>query len=167
MWLIIVPFPAVVAQLFAVFRPYKKELFQHDWLFRFYFIGIISLLDKVYNTSKPHSLRLLYVSVTVDSIFVFCFFFTSYKLLSCVGPFRTCCRRIGEILEARNTIQSQHLPTPRRHNRDEDLPDRIVNPDMYQPLLPATNISSNGDEDFESDRQPQAGVNSLMPYGSM
>ena len=93
--------------------------------------------------------------------------FASYKFLSRVGPFRTCCRRIGEILEARNTIQSQHLPTPRRHNRDEDLPDRIVNPDMYQPLLPATNISSNGDEDFESDRQPQAGVNSLMPYGSM
>ena len=27
----------------------------------------------------------------------------------------------------------------RDENIDEDLPDRIVNPDMYQPLLQATN----------------------------
>ena len=94
--------------------------------------------------------------------------FASYKFLSHVGPFRTCCRRIGKILEARNTNENQHvMPTPRCRNNNEDCPDRIVNPDMHQPLLPTTNISSSGEGDFESDCQPQAGINSLMPYGSM
>ena len=79
-------------------------------------------------------------------------------------PFRACCRRIGKILEVRNTNENQHLPTSRCHNNNED---RMVNPDTYQPLLPATNISSSGEGDSQGDSQPQAGVNSLIPYGSM
>ena len=47
---------------------------------------------------------------------------------------------------------------------DEDLPDRIVNPDMYRPLLPATN---SGEGNSQNDSQPQPGVNSLVAYGSM
>ena len=66
--------------------------------------------------------------------------------------FRSCCRKIGEKFQARSD------------NIDEDLPDRIVNPDMYQPLLPAT---SGGEENSQSDCGPQASVNSLVAYGSM
>ena len=69
----------------------------------------------------------------------------------------------ARILLARNENQYQHI----QRGDNEDLPDRIVNPNMYQPLLPATNSSSGGEGDSQSDRQQQAGVNSLVPYGSM
>ena len=62
-------------------------------------------------------------------------------------------------LRTRNENQDLHIP--RDDNIDDDLPDRIVNPDMYQPLL----LSTNGGEGNES--QSQAGVNSLVAYGSM
>ena len=56
-----------------------------------------------------------------------------FKILSRVPLFRTCCSRVGEIIYTRN--KNQHLCNQRCDNIDEDLPDRIVNPDMYQPLL--------------------------------
>ena len=77
--------------------------------------------------------------------------------------FRACCGRIKRILLARNENQYQRI----QRGDNEDLPDRIVNPNVYQPLLPAANISSGGEGDSQSDRQQQAGVNSLVPYGSM
>ena len=52
-------------------------------------------------------------------------------------------------------------------NIEENLPDRIVNPDMYQPLLPATNYSSGGEENSQSECRLQTSVNSLVAYGSM
>ena len=52
----------------------------------------------------------------------------------------------------------------RDDNIDEDLPDRIVNPDMYQPLLPATD---SGKGNFQSESQSKAGVNSLAAYSSI
>ena len=85
--------------------------------------------------------------------------FVLYKLPHRVPPFRTCCSRIGKVLQGRN--KNQHL---RGDNIDEDLPDRIVNPNMYQPLLAATN---NGEGNSQTDGQPQASVNSLVAYGSI
>ena len=55
--------------------------------------------------------------------------------------------------------------TQRDNNIDEDLPDRIVNPDMYQPLLQATNNGTKGSS--RDDTQLQAGINGLVAYGSM
>ena len=86
-----------------------------------------------------------------------------YKILSQAALFRACCSRIKRILQARNENQYQHI----QRGDNEDPPDRIVNPNMYQPLLPATNSSSGGEGDSQSDRQPQDGVNNLVPYGSM
>ena len=104
---------------------------------------------------------LLYVIV----LFPFLYFvsFILYKILSQVVLLRACCSRIKNILLARNENQYQYI----QRGDNEDLPDRIVNPDMYQPLLPATNSSSRGEGNSQSDRQPQAGSNSFFPYGSM
>ena len=60
--------------------------------------------------------------------------------------------------------KNQHLDIPRDDNIYENLPDRIVNPDMYRPLLAATNSAVVNPQ---SDCQPQAGVNTLAAYGSM
>ena len=51
------------------------------------------------------------------------------------------------------------------HSFSHTAEDRIVNPDMYQPLLP--NYSSGGVGNSQSDCGPQASVNSLVAYGSM
>ena len=56
----------------------------------------------------------------------------------------------------------QYFHIQRDDNIDEDLPDRIVNPDMYQSLLAATD---NGEENSKS--QSKAGVNSLAAYSSI
>ena len=66
------------------------------------------------------------------------------------------------MFQARN--QNQRLNIQGDDNINEELPDRIVNPDMYQPLLPATNIKEGNSQ---TDGQPQAGVNSLVAYGSI
>ena len=42
----------------------------------------------------------------------------------------------------------------------EDLPDRIVNQQTVQ-------VALSGEGDSQGDYQPQTGVNSLVPYGSM
>ena len=58
----------------------------------------------------------------------------------------------------------QYFHIQRDDNIDEDLPDRIVNPDMYQSLLAATD---NGEENSQSESQSKAGVNSLAAYSSI
>ena len=102
-------------------------------------------------------IELLYVMGLTP--FLYFISFILYKILSRVALCRTCCSRLKEKIKARK--ENQHLHIPSNDNIDEDLPDRIVNPDMYQPLLAATN---NGEE---NESQPQAGVNSLAAYGSM
>ena len=62
----------------------------------------------------------------------------------------------------RTINENQYLHILGDDNSD-DLPDRIVNPDMYQPLLQA----DNGEENCQNDTQPQASINSLVDYGPM
>ena len=114
-----------------------------------------------YTTHVYYYIQLLYVVLLTP--FLYFVSFILYKIFSQVALFRSCCSRIKRNLQARNENQYQHV----QRGDNEDLPDRIVNPDMYQPLLPATNSSSGGEGDSQSDRQPQDGVNSLVPYGSM
>ena len=71
-------------------------------------------------------------------------------------------QQVRKVLQGRN--ENQHLHIERGDNIEEDLPDRIVNPHMYQPLLASTN---NGGGNSQTDYQPQAGVDSLMAYGSI
>ena len=106
-------------------------------------------------------IQLLYVILLIP--FLYFISFILYKILSQVPLFRTCCSRIGKLLQATNDNQHQDI----QRGCTEDLPDRIVNPDMYQPLLPATNSSSSGEGDSQVDYQPQTGVNNLAPYGSI
>ena len=99
----------------------------------------------------PFPMQLLYALALIP--FLYFISFILYKILSRVALFRTCCSRLGEKLKARR--KTHHLPIQGDDYIDRDLPDRIVNPDMYKPLLSATN-SGEGNES-----QSQAA------YGSM
>ena len=61
--------------------------------------------------------------------------------------------------------ENKHLHTQVADRIDENLPDRIVNPDMYRPLLSSTNHPS--DRQGVTDSQTQAGASSLIAYGSI
>ena len=161
-WLITITFPVVISLLFALFRPYKNNYFNIIDCLAFALVALSTfVIMYAYTTHAQFSFQLLYVILLTP--FLYFVSFILYKILSQVALLRACCSRIKRILLARNENQYQHV----QRGDNEDLPDRIVNPNMYQPLLPATSNSSGGEGDSKSDHQTQAGVNSLVPYGSM
>ena len=159
-WLIQIPLPVIVSLMFAYFRPYKNNYFNIKDGLAFVLLALTIFLIMYATRANPFPLQILYVVGLIP--FLYFISFILYKLLPRVALFRTCCSKIGKVLQARN--KNQHLHIQRDGTIDEDLPDRIVNPDMYQPLLPAT---SNGGGNSQTDTQPQAGVNSLVAYGSI
>ena len=150
MWLIVILIPVVVSLLFAHFRPYKNDYFNIIDNLAFALLALSTFLIMYAAHTKYIPIQLLYAILLIP--FLYFISFILYKIFSRVALFRSCCRKIREKFQARSD------------NVDEDLPDRIVNPDMYQPLLPAT---SGGEGNSQSDCGSQASVNSLVPYGSM
>ena len=163
MWLMIILIPAVVSLLFALFRPYKKNWLNYIDSLGIGLLGLTTfLIMYAFQTRQVLISAVLYVTLSIPLLYFVLFIL--YKTLSQVALFRTCCRKIGEVLRAR-TENQHHIQ--RGDNIDEELPDRIVNPHMYQPLLAAANSSNDEEGDFESDGQPQTGANSLLPYGTL
>ena len=160
LWLVIVLIPVVVSLLFAHFRPYKNDYFNiiNSLDFAIFALSTFMIMYSVYIKYIP--IQLLYLTLLLPLLYFISFIL--YKIFSRVALFRNCCRKIGVKFQARK--ENQHLHTQRGDNIDEDLPDRIVNPNMYQPLLPPT---GGGGENSQSDCGPQASVNSLVAYGSM
>ena len=142
------------------FRPYKNNLFNIIYCLGFAFVALAIYLIMYAINIKPFPVQLLYAMGSIP--FLYFILFILYKIFSQVALFRTCCSKIVKTYQAKH--KNQHLDIPRDNNVDENLPDRIVNPDMYQPLLAATN---SGEENPQGDCQPQAGVNTLAAYGSM
>ena len=154
-WLILISVSVVVSLLFAYFRPYKNNYFNIIDCFVFAVMALTIYLIAFVIGANSFPIELLYVVGLIP--FLYFISFILYKILSRVALFRNCCNRLGEKIQARK--ENQHLHIHRHENID--LPDRIVNPDRYQPLL----LSTNSGEGNES--QSQAGVNSLVAYGSM
>ena len=144
MWLVVILILFLASLLFAHFHPYKNKCFNIiDSLgFALLALSTFLIMYAIYTNYIPTQLLypiLLYPLLYFISLIL-------YKIFSRVSLFRNCCRKIGEKFQARK--ENQHLHTQRSDNiDDEDLPDRIVNPDMYQPLLPPT---GGGEENSQS-----------------
>ena len=160
MWTILIPFLAVVSLLFAHFRPYKNDYFNIIDSLGFALLALSAFLLMYAIQTEYVPTQLMYAILLIP--FLYFVSFILYKIFSRVALFRSCCRKIGVKFQARK--ENQHLHIQRGDNIDEDLPDRIMNPNMYQPLLPPT---GGGGENSQSDCGPQASVNSLVAYGSM
>ena len=160
MWTIVIPIPVVVSLLFAYFRPYKNYCFNIIDSLGFAILAVSTFLIMYATYTKYIPIQLLYLPFLIP--FLYFISFISYKIFSRVALLCSCYRKITEKFQARKENQHQHIQ--RGDNVDEDLPDRIVNPEMYQPLLPAT-ISGEGNS--QSDCRPLASVNSPVAYGSM
>ena len=159
-WLILIPLPIFVSLMFAYFRPYKNNYFNIIDGLAFVLLALTIFLIMYATRANPFPVQILFVVGLIP--FLYFISFILYKLLPRVALFRTCCSKIGKVLQARN--ENKHLHIHRDDNIDEDLPDRIVNPDMYQPLLPAIN---NGGGNSQTDTQPQAVVNNLVACSSI
>ena len=157
MWLILIPFPVVASLMFAFFRPYMNNYFNIIDGLAFALLALTIYLMLYAAKVKPFPIVLLYVMGLIP--FLYFISFIMFKIFSRVALFRTCYTMIGEILKARKENHQLHT-----YRDDEDLPDRIVNPGMYQPLLQATD---SGEKNFQSESQSKAGVNSLVAYGSV
>ena len=151
-WLILISLPVVGSLLFAYFRPYKKNNIIDCLVCAL--VALAGLLIKY--GRLPIQLQFLIMLIP----FLYFISFILYTILSQVAPFRTCWNRIVDRLRTGNENQYPYL-----QRDDEDLPDRIVNPDMYQPLPQATNNGTK--ESSQDDTQPQADINGLVAYGSM
>ena len=160
MWLIVIPIPVVISLLFAHFRPYKNDYFNIIDSLGFAILALSTFLIMYAAHTKYIPIQLLYLILLIP--FLYFILFVLYNIFSRVALFRFCCRKIREKFQARK--KSEHLDTQRSDTINEDLPDRIINPEMYQPLLLGT---SGGDWNYQSDCGPQGSVNSLVPYGSM
>ena len=147
MWTILIPFPVAVSLLFAHFRPYKNNYFNIIDSLDFALLALSTFLLMYVLQANYIPIQLLYAVLLYP--FLYLISVTLYKIASRVALFHNCRRKIEKKIPARSD------------NMDEDLPDRIVNPDMYQPLLTAT---GGGEENSQSDCGPQAG---LVAYGSM
>ena len=156
-WLILIPFLVVVSLMFAYFRPYRNNYFNIIDCLAFAILALTTFLVMYAMNLMPFPMHLLYALALIPCLYFISF--VLYKIISRVALFRNCCSKIGEILNARK--ENHQLPIRRD---DEDLPDRIVNPDIYQPLLQATD---NGEGNSQSQSQPKAFANSLVAYGSM
>ena len=160
MWLILILFPVVVSLLFSLFRPYKINFFNITDCLAFALMALTNFLILYDTRVLPFPIQLIYFVAVIPFLY---FTLVLYKILSRVPLFSACCSRIVKMFQARN--QNQRMNIQGDENINEELPDRIVNPDMYQPLLTATDIKEGNSQ---TDCQPQAGgVNSLVAYGSM
>ena len=128
MWLILIPFSVVVSLLFAYFRPYKNNLFNIIDCSAFALWALTAFLIMYAMTLMPFPMQVLYALALIPCLYFISFIL--YKILSRVALLRTFWTRIGEILKARR--KAPQLPIHRDENIDEELPDRIVNPDMYK-----------------------------------
>ena len=160
MWLILIPFSVVVSLWFAYFCPYKNNYFNIIDCLGFALMALTTYLLMYAVNIMTFPVQLLYVMGLIP--FLYFILFILYKIFSQVALFRTCCSKIVKTYLTK--YKNQHLDIPRDDNIYENLPDRIVNPDMYRPLLAATNSAVVNPQ---SDCQPKAGVNTLAAYGSM
>ena len=160
MWMVTMLFPSVISLLFAYFNPYTTKYFNILDSVCFALLSLTLFLIMYTMSVNPLPMQLVGGLVMFPCIYFISFIL--YKILSRVTLFRTCCSRIAKIIHTRS--KNQHLLIQRYYNINNDLPDRILNPHMYQPLFSATD---NGERNSQTDCQPQAGVNSLVAYGSM
>ena len=157
-YLILVPLPLIGALLFAICRPYTTNIFNIIDCSAF---SILSLTNFWIIYIRIHSIPIEVAYITAAIPLFYFIFFILYKILTQVKLFRTRCARIKEMLHMEN---NKHMHTQEADSID-DLPDRIVNPDMYRPLLSSTSHPTG--REGVTTPHAQVGVNSLIAYGSM
>ena len=159
-WLFKIIVPGSAALLFSLMRPYKDNRFNildsialalfsltQFWVMYDYFVG-----------------RVTYAVVYIlpATTFIYISLYSAYRVLSWAGVLRRCsCEWINKLFSP--SVENVTVQTSPENNSDnEELPDRINNPELYESLLStASGGEQSGHED--TDTYPQCGNS----YGSV
>ena len=127
-WLLRIMVTMATAFLIAIARPYKRNYMNVLESLMLALLGLVSLLMLAYQYLLPSEAHLLlpYLITTLISIpqLVLILYILYHPLRG---------RRLVKYI----TVRITNLRTNTRGQKTDSLPDRLVNPDQYRPLLPA------------------------------
>ena len=156
---LIVPLPAIGSILFAFLRPYRASIFN---IFDCLAFAILAFTNFCITYSvRIHDIPIKVVYVTGFIPLFYFILFSLYKIFSQVRMFCTCCSRLKGMLHVESIKRYLHI-----QEADSMDGDRIVNPDLYSPLL-STNHLSDEERSIDSGTQIRPAANSLIAYGSI
>ena len=160
MWLFKILVPSTAALLFLLMRPYKDNRFNI----------LDSLIMSLLSFSEFWAMYVTFVcDVSYAVVYIlpataimYISLYSAYRVLSWAGVLRRySCKWVDNLLSSTMEYVSAQRPDQNDGNNNE-VPDRINNPELYEPLLPATSGGKqSGGEDI--DTYPQCGNS----YGSV
>ncbi len=158
-WLFKVVVPGIAALLFSLMRPYKDNRFN---ILDSIALALFSLTQfwVMYNYFVSR-VTFAVVYILPATAFIYISLYSAYRVLSWAGVLkRYSCKLVQKLLSPAK--ETDCAKTSYESNSDADeLPDRIINPELYEPLLPTTGGEQSGHEDI--DTYPQCGNS----YGSV
>ena len=145
------------AILHGIVRPYRNDLYNKWDLFLFFLLPLgqfWSVSDFFGSLIMPTEGLIVLVGLTYYAIIV------TYKILSVCAPrlLERCCYKAGVQKRQRDTEQGLT-----NENDDDELPDRLENPQDYQPLQP-TLRGKDANEGATNENRPITGC--YYTYGS-
>ena len=157
-WLIKIIVPGIAAFLFSLMRPYKDNRFNILDSLAF---AILSFSEfwRLYDRYVSRVPAVLFILPAIAIMYIS--LYSAYRVLSWAGVLRRCsCTWIHKLLSpAKENVSAQ---TSHENDSDDDeVPDRINNPELYEPILPTNGSKQSGGEDI--DTYPQYGNS----YGSV
>ncbi len=142
--------------LIAIVRPYQRDIFNAWEVFLYMAVCIVTLWALSVTYIKHHSLQIIYVFHTGLFIYV-CFLYVA-KILKTLSPssYDRCAEKIKNLTERgifncrcnqKNTgstdiERGNSIHVSLSPERDEDYPDRVNNPQGYEPLLAGSRQNS-------------------------
>ena len=158
-WLIKILAAGIAALLFSLMRPYKDNRFNILDSLAFALLSFYEFwaLYNVFVSRVPYAV----IYIMPSMVFIYISLYSAYRVLSWAGVLRRCsCKWAHKLLSP----AKENSSAQRSHENDSvdsEAPDRINNPELYEPLLPATCGMQSGGEDI--DTYPQCGNS----YGSV
>ena len=159
-WLFKIIVPATAALLFSLMRPYKDNRFNilDSLTLALFSFNEFWVMYDTFVSSVPYTV--VYI-ILPAMVFVYICLYSAYRVLSWAGVLRRySCKWVDKLLSP----VKENISAQRSHENDSvdnEVPDRINNPELYEPLLPATSGMLSGGEDTDS--YPQCGNS----YGSV
>ena len=152
-WLIKIILSGIAALLFSLMRPYKDNRFNILDSLAFALISF-SEFWILCNTFVSRVPSIAYITPAVA--FIYISLYSAYRVLSWAGVLKRCsCKWVDKLLSP----TMENVSAQRSHVDGSDVdevPDRINNPELYEPLLPtASGCKQSGGEDI--DTFPQCG----------
>ena len=143
---------ALFASLFlALSQPYKESLFNFfdGSLLAFLAVAMLAIVQNIYISSVPN--EVVYAIFMLPLFYLILFVVCRIALHTNLRH-----RKLGAVMErftAYHTACEQEC-----HEEEQDVPDRLINPEEYRDLLSVNDATGKGDTPFHTDSIPTYGA---------